>query len=122
MKFVEYLPNLNSKTIFSHEITKQPSTNETLVVSKPDFSLFKTINCSSCHATLLLNTLILKNAPSEYWHDLLDCWACHDEDYNSKLKGHKNGKIQAKKGVLLLFDTKLMVHESDIQGTVSVRL
>lgn len=125
MKFVEFLPNLHSKTVFngSDDIVKQVSNHENLQISKPDFSQFQSINCSTCNDLILLNNLAIKNAPSEYWHDLLDCWACHDEDYNSRLKGHRNGKILAKNGLLLLFDSKLLIHQSDLQvNSITVSL
>jgi hypothetical protein len=116
MQFVEFLPNLSSKTIFKPKsICKVKSDHENLSNSKIDFDSFTSINCSSCQNLLLFNNLEIKNAPSEYWYDLLDCWACHDEDYNSKLKGHKNGKILAKKGILLLSDSKLLIHKTDFQ-------
>jgi hypothetical protein len=123
MKFIEFLPNLNSKTIFtdSDDIIKLKSSSENLIQSKLNLSEYSSIHCSTCKSLICSNNLTIKNAPSEYWHDLLDCWACHDEDYNSRLKGHKNGKIMAKKGVMLLFDNRIVLDPSDIDSlTVSI--
>jgi hypothetical protein len=114
--FIEYLPNLESKTIFraSDNIIKKKSSRENLIQSKPNLSQYSSIHCSTCTALICDNNQTIKNAPSDYWHDLLDCWACHDEDYNSRLKGHKNGQILAKKGVMLLFDSRIVLDQSDI--------
>ena len=58
------------------------------------------IKCQYCHQVLNNKGFSrLANAPSEYWHELMDCWACHKEDY-SGLEGQKGGVVYAQKHAL----------------------
>lgn len=60
------------------------------------------ISCGAC-LNPLVDASVFKSAsnlPSEYWHELLECWACHHEDY-SKLKGQEGGRVLAKRSVIM---------------------
>ena len=124
MRIIEFLPNLETTTIFiltdSEKIVRLKSKVEVPIHPSVDFLDYDSIHCEHCDNFLILNNLLIKNAPSEYWHELLDCWACHNEDYNSKLKGHQNGRILAKKGNLLLSDSSLILHSDDLRDSIHV--
>ncbi|KND05067.1 uncharacterized protein SPPG_00742, partial [Spizellomyces punctatus DAOM BR117] len=51
--------------------------------------------------------------PSEYWHELTDCWACHREDY-SQLPGQKAGVILAQRHAVLVARSYVVLHPEDV--------
>ncbi|KAL2912076.1 E3 ubiquitin-protein ligase E3D [Polyrhizophydium stewartii] len=51
--------------------------------------------------------------PSQHWHEMLECWACHHEDYSSTLQGQEGGLIFAQKSAILVGDSDLVVHPDD---------
>lgn len=51
--------------------------------------------------------------PSEYWHELLECWACHHEDY-SKLSGQEGGRVLAKSGVIMSGNGYFLIDPKDM--------
>ncbi|KAI8907667.1 ubiquitin-conjugating enzyme E2-binding protein [Powellomyces hirtus] len=54
--------------------------------------------------------------PSEYWHELTDCWACHKEDY-SQMPGQKGGVVLAQPGVVLVGNSYIVLHPDDVDFT-----
>ncbi|KAI8919545.1 HECT-like ubiquitin-conjugating enzyme-binding-domain-containing protein [Entophlyctis helioformis] len=53
--------------------------------------------------------------PSQHWHEMLECWACHHEDYSSTLKGQQGGLIFAQQHSLMVGDSHLLLHPSDLR-------
>ena len=80
------------------------------------------IECATCSQMLLrisqqIQPFKFADTPSEYWHELLDCWACHKEDY-SGLPGQKGGIILAQKNGVLVSTQYVIVHpENTLDGT-----
>lgn len=74
------------------------------------------IQCTKC-STPLLNREVpiarFHNTPSEYWHELTDCWACHKEDY-SGLKGQKGGIVFAQENALLVATHYVILHPRNL--------
>ncbi|KAI9340393.1 ubiquitin-conjugating enzyme E2-binding protein, partial [Zopfochytrium polystomum] len=81
------------------------------------------IQCGSCGISLLESrsasapirfdrTLDL---PTEHWHELVDCWTCHKEDYSRLQSGHHGTIIPSKRsGELLVARGYLVLHRDDI--------
>ncbi|TPX75861.1 nitrite reductase [Chytriomyces confervae] len=112
-----------SKTIVSLSAKTTPSTNESIHPTTTSFmdadalAHTRALHCHACHASLTpeyATTLAAKDLPSEHWHELIDCWACHNEDYSHLQKGHFGTVIPARQRVLLVAPTYLVVHESDL--------
>ncbi|KAJ3318728.1 hypothetical protein HDV06_007053 [Boothiomyces sp. JEL0866] len=59
--------------------------------------------------------------PNEYWFELQECWACHDEDY-TKLKGQEGGVIYSQKGVLMVGTSYYLVHPSDLKDEILIKI
>ncbi|KAI9105428.1 ubiquitin-conjugating enzyme E2-binding protein [Phlyctochytrium arcticum] len=55
----------------------------------------------------------IMDMPSEYWHELTDCWACHREDY-SQLPGQKGGVILAQPQALLVARNYIILHPHQV--------
>lgn len=55
----------------------------------------------------------LVDMPSEYWHELTDCWACHKEDF-SQMPGQKGGVVLAQESTILIAKTYIVLHPKDI--------
>ncbi|KAJ3074474.1 hypothetical protein HDU98_011157 [Podochytrium sp. JEL0797] len=74
------------------------------------------LSCHACKSPLAPTPVFSKIAdlPSEHWHELLDCWACHQEDYSHLQKGHFGSVIPSRKRNLLVAQNYLLVHESDL--------
>ncbi|KAI8826259.1 ubiquitin-conjugating enzyme E2-binding protein [Fimicolochytrium jonesii] len=93
------------------------------------------VECHQCHNPLLLPGSGESNdssasgprfsraveMPSEYWHELTDCWACHKEDY-SQMPGQKGGVVLAVKGTLLVAKSYVVLHPDDVDLTTAVRV
>ncbi|KAI8840451.1 ubiquitin-conjugating enzyme E2-binding protein [Chytriomyces cf. hyalinus JEL632] len=112
-----------SKTIVSLSAKTTPSTNESIHPTTTSFmdadalAHTRALHCHACHASLtpeFVAPLAAKDLPSEHWHELIDCWACHNEDYSHLQKGHFGTVIPARQRVLLVAPTYLVVHESDL--------
>lgn len=74
------------------------------------------LDCRVCRKSLLNSINLLESTmelPSDYWHELLECWACHHEDY-SKLKGQKGGLVLARKNVLMRGHSYLLLHPDNV--------
>ncbi|KAJ3154616.1 hypothetical protein HDU89_007854 [Geranomyces variabilis] len=79
------------------------------------------ICCHACSRNLLLPTPAgnasrfakAVELPSEYWHELTDCWACHTEDY-SQMPGQKGGVVLAKQGVMMVGKSHVVLHPADV--------
>ncbi|KAI8618831.1 HECT-like ubiquitin-conjugating enzyme-binding-domain-containing protein [Chytriomyces sp. MP71] len=52
--------------------------------------------------------------PSEHWRELVDCWACHQEDYSHLSKGHFANVIPARRHNILVAQGYIVVHERDL--------
>ncbi|KAH6567179.1 hypothetical protein BASA60_009152 [Batrachochytrium salamandrivorans] len=52
--------------------------------------------------------------PSQYWHEMLECWACHHEDYSSTLQGQQGGLILAQRDAVLVGDSYFIVHPANM--------
>ncbi|KAI9009506.1 ubiquitin-conjugating enzyme E2-binding protein [Gaertneriomyces semiglobifer] len=74
--------------------------------------LLQDFDASGDHCTPRFTRVM--DMPSEYWHELTDCWACHKEDY-SKLPGQKAGVVLAQKDVLLVARSYILLHPSNIR-------
>ncbi|KAJ3284336.1 hypothetical protein HDU79_008294, partial [Rhizoclosmatium sp. JEL0117] len=74
------------------------------------------LHCHKCRAAVSRASFEkVKDLPSEHWHELLDCWACHQEDYSHLQKGHYAGSvIPSRERQLLVAQNYLLVHESDL--------
>ncbi|KAJ3116642.1 hypothetical protein HK100_001007 [Physocladia obscura] len=89
-------------------------------------SLMETIaalSCNHCAAPLTRHaafSLPPAALPSEHWHELLDCWACHQEDYTPLLtaatKNNKSFVFAARRHRLLVARSHLLVHEDDLSA------
>ncbi|KAI9343945.1 ubiquitin-conjugating enzyme E2-binding protein [Obelidium mucronatum] len=76
------------------------------------------ISCHNCKTELSkLNPRFhkVKDLPSENWHELLDCWACHQEDYSHLQKGHYGSVIPSRVDQLLVAQNYLLVHEENLR-------
>jgi hypothetical protein len=77
------------------------------------------LECGTCSQPILRpidpskNTYKFADTPSEYWHELLDCWACHKEDY-SGLPGQKGGIVLSQKNAVLVSTQYVIVHPSNV--------
>ncbi|KAJ3187592.1 hypothetical protein HK101_009345, partial [Irineochytrium annulatum] len=68
------------------------------------------VRCHSCGSDLVRelpgeqNTRFKRvlDLPSEHWHELLDSWACHLEDYSFLRRGHVGSVIPASEGECLV--------------------
>jgi hypothetical protein len=79
-------------------------------------SSLKQIECAACSTSLLDDQSPVSrfhNTPSEYWHELTDCWACHKEDY-SGLKGQKGGIVFAQRDALLVATQYVILHPMNL--------
>ena len=77
------------------------------------------IECNNCSNGLcrLDRTPLFERSmtlPSEHWHEMLECWACHHEDYSSTLQGQQGGLIFAQKRVVLESNGYIIVHPEDM--------
>ncbi|KAI8815247.1 ubiquitin-conjugating enzyme E2-binding protein [Cladochytrium replicatum] len=55
--------------------------------------------------------------PSEYWHELIDCWTCHKEEYTTVEKsGHLGGIFGAKARTLLVGGSYVLMHPDDLRN------
>ncbi|CAG8496554.1 9367_t:CDS:2 [Ambispora leptoticha] len=72
----------------------------------------KSILCSWCKFPLVNSNAFIKvmDLPSEHWLELLDCWMCHQEDYQQALLGD----VIAKEKIAMVGNTYILVHPSDI--------
>lgn len=92
---------------------KALSVQEFTVEPKRTFSpdLF---NCHSCKANIVAmqieRTLAL---PTEFWFEMSECWACHNEDY-TKLPGQVGGLIYAQKNALMVANSYYMIHPENV--------
>jgi hypothetical protein len=73
--------------------------------------------CTQCQLPLTSSLKKIQNCPSDYWHELLDCWACHNENY-SHIKGHTGGLVYAKKESLLVGSYFVIVHPDQVDSQV----
>ncbi|TPX69227.1 hypothetical protein SpCBS45565_g02557 [Spizellomyces sp. 'palustris'] len=83
------------------------------------------IHCQTCRAAFLPSSSRdeasdqahhfrrIIDMPSEYWHELTDCWACHREDY-SQLPGQKAGVILAQRKAVLVARSYVVLHPEDV--------
>ncbi|TPX48290.1 hypothetical protein SeMB42_g02668 [Synchytrium endobioticum] len=87
------------------------------------------ITCRGCHAELLTppgeqNATVatekedrfkrILDLPSTYWHEVVDCWMCHTEDYSKMIT--PNGWLHPKsKGDLLVGSAFVVLHDEDIR-------
>ncbi|KAJ3269851.1 hypothetical protein HDV01_000857 [Terramyces sp. JEL0728] len=58
--------------------------------------------------------------PNDYWFELQECWACHDEDY-TKLKGQEGGIIYSQEGVLMVGTSYYLIHPSDLHDQITTK-
>ncbi|KAJ3307754.1 hypothetical protein HDV04_002612, partial [Boothiomyces sp. JEL0838] len=72
------------------------------------------IKCKCTNLLFSKSSKILE-LPNDYWFELQECWACHDEDY-TKLKGQEGGIIYSQEGVLMVGTSYYLIHPSDLQG------
>ncbi|KAJ3177312.1 hypothetical protein HDU87_004564 [Geranomyces variabilis] len=87
----------------------------------PALANLVSICCHACSSNLLLPTPAgsasrfakAVELPSEYWHELTDCWACHTEDY-SQMPGQKGGVVLAKPGILMVGKSHVVLHPGDV--------
>jgi hypothetical protein len=102
---------------FSVDILEESLQISQLPLEKPD-----SICCGACLIPLVDRKTFISIAPlpSEYWHELLECWACHHEDY-STLKGQEGGRILAKPKVILDGNGYFLIDPNDLLPNV-VRL
>ncbi|KAJ3153070.1 hypothetical protein HDU86_005368 [Geranomyces michiganensis] len=114
---------LNLKLVLRHSAVLPPDPSTT---DSPSAALANLVSicCHACGSNFLLPALSgcvsrLTKAvelPSEYWHELTDCWACHTEDY-SQMAGQKGGVVLAKQGVVMVGKSHVVLHPADIDFT-----
>ncbi|KAJ3106325.1 hypothetical protein HDU97_006523 [Phlyctochytrium planicorne] len=56
----------------------------------------------------------VRDLPSQHWHELLDCWACHKEDYSHLRKGHIGSVIPARPREVFVGASNVMVDPTDL--------
>jgi hypothetical protein len=120
----------------------QLSSPETSTLSASDLIDLQSIHCHKCQLDLLrpISTTVVGNSvfqrgvggqtqtlnnerrfrkvadlPSEYWHELIDCWTCHQEDYSHLQKGHIANVIPARQNVALIGRGHVVLHTDDVQ-------
>ena len=104
--------------VISHSISLDKSSQ--LLLDSQSLAGLKGITCKRCTFQLNKNAWSkLANTPSEYWHELLDCWACHKEDY-SGLPGQKGGIIFAQENACLISNSYLIVHPTDVVSMIKI--
>lgn len=60
------------------------------------------IECSSCGQKLLKNSpLLMKDLPSTYWMELVDCWSCHQSEFAVITTKVKQGTSAASTDIIL---------------------
>ena len=52
--------------------------------------------------------------PSDYWHEMVDCWMCHQEDYAQIQNSHRSGVVRSRPGCLMVGRNHLIVDKSDL--------
>ncbi|KAJ3212610.1 hypothetical protein HDU82_008832 [Entophlyctis luteolus] len=102
-----------------------PSVVNALALSSPHNPVLR-IQCHACKSLLAPSSSSAESAaaplfdnvadlPSEHWHEMLECWACHQEDYSHLLKKNHFGHVfPARRSSLLVSQSYLLVHENDI--------
>ena len=86
-----------------------------LLLDAHSLSGLVSIQCKSCASTLNTGPSFkrLANTPSEYWYELMDCWACHKEDY-SGIQGQRGGVVYAQKDALLVASYYVILHKDNL--------
>jgi hypothetical protein len=109
---VKWIPSSESESVLN-------SGAESWILTKDDFLSLKGIYCKGCAHPLMdaFPFQRIMDTPSEYWHELLDCWACHNEDY-TKLKGQKAGHIYAQPDCLLVASSYILLHPSNLNSSL----
>lgn len=76
---------------------------------QPQSEIPTQMSCCVCGNLLLNNTTFsqILDLPSAHWHEMLDCWACHHEDYTKlpgnlvRNSGQIGGQILSKLDILM---------------------
>ncbi|KAG9299506.1 hypothetical protein G9A89_020677 [Geosiphon pyriformis] len=81
-------------------------------LSATEISTLRNILCSFCKASLVKPNAFLKmmDLPSEHWLELIDCWMCHQEDYQQV----QLGEFITKENVGMVGNTYIFVHPKDV--------
>ena len=60
----------------------------------PDLSSTSSITCRSCSTSLVPFISTSKNLPPDGWEDLLECWMCHNENFDgARLNNARQGLV-----------------------------
>ena len=54
------------------------------------------------------------NLPSDHWNELVDCWMCHDEDYEIARNHHRNGILKSRPDTLMVGLSFVQLHHDDV--------
>jgi hypothetical protein len=74
---------------------------------------FKNILCGYCKKFLIKENALKKilDMPSEHWVELVDCWMCHQENYEHA----KIGDIIAQENIGLVSNNYFLLHPNDVE-------
>ncbi|CAG8750105.1 6077_t:CDS:2 [Racocetra persica] len=93
----------------------QPSVKDILPpFSASELTKLKNIQCVYCKIPLLKTNTLSKimNMPSEHWLELVDCWMCHQEDYQQA----RMGDIIVRENIGLVGNTYFLIHPKDVKS------
>ncbi|RKO93642.1 hypothetical protein BDK51DRAFT_49633 [Blyttiomyces helicus] len=87
-------------------------------IPSPPLAHLRGVFCHICQTSLALSPAVFAPrvvpAPSDYWHELTDCWACHTEDY-TRMDGQVGGVVLAQKGKAIVADGTVLLHPADLE-------
>ncbi|KAL5038793.1 E3 ubiquitin-protein ligase E3D [Batrachochytrium dendrobatidis] len=103
-----------------------PDSAHTDMTAAQNWSSSQSIQCHNCKFNLTNTSQSDPSAahnlferhvdlPSQHWHEMLECWACHHEDYSSTLQGQQGGLILAQKNAVLVGDSYILLHPDTMQ-------
>ena len=72
------------------------------------------LECGQCFSDISVRgrEFNIQDMPSDYWHELLECWVCHP---NEDLKRVSNLDLSSQPGRLLLGSSLLLLDEQDLE-------
>ncbi|CAG8661725.1 9260_t:CDS:2, partial [Cetraspora pellucida] len=98
---------------------KKPANQPSVKDTHPPFSAneltkLKNIQCVYCKTPLLKTNAFSKimDMPSEHWEELVDCWMCHQEDYQQA----RMSDISARENIGLVGNTYFLIHPKDVKS------
>ncbi|CAG8711058.1 7314_t:CDS:2, partial [Dentiscutata heterogama] len=94
---------------------KQPSAKDILPpFSASELTKLKNIQCVYCKIPLLKTNAFSKimDMPSEHWAELIECWMCHQEDYQQA----RMNDIIVREHIGLVGNTYFLIHPKDVKN------